>query len=315
MTATAVTVFHRTADRDVFLRWAVDTVGSAAREFPGFREVRAAAPEAPSLDWAASVAFDTEQHLHAWLDSATGALVGSSGETMGLRRASPPLILLPGRLPPGTVVFEHPVAPGREANFEDAQARLAATISAYPGFEGSAVLGPQTAGSWIAVLRFRTEHHLEDWMRSAQRAEALPDLRSQLAGDFTVAVRSVPFGSVLRVQDGETRVTPTWKTAMLVLLVLYPTVMTLSRFVTPRVADLGAPPWLSIWIGQIGSVALLSWLLMPTITRRFRRWLDPVEGAGRRVGVVGAAVVALGYAATLAVFATVPWLQFWTHQP
>ena len=100
---------------------------------------------------------------------------------------------------------------------------------------------------------------------------------------------------------------------MLVLLVLYPTVMTLSRFLGPVLDDLGAEPWLSMWLSQIVSVGLMTWFLMPVVTGWFRRWLDPVDGAGARVSLVGAAVVAAVYAATLTIFASVTWLQFWDY--
>jgi hypothetical protein len=156
----------------------------------------------------------------------------------------------------------------------------------------------------------RTDHQLQSWLNSPQRKQALPQLRSQLAEDFSVVAHSTPFGSILRVQDGTTRVTPNWKTAMLVLLVLFPTVMTLSRFLGPVLDNAGAEPWLSMWTSQIVSVGLMTWFLMPVVTSWFRRWLDPVDGASVRVSVIGAGVVLLGYVATLALFATVTWLQF-----
>ena len=42
-----------------------------------------------------------------------------------------------------------------------------------------------------------------------------------------------------------------------------------------------------------------------------RRWLDPVDGAGLRISLRGAAVAVIVYAASLTVFATVEWLQYW----
>ena len=75
--------------------------------------------------------------------------------------------------------------------------------------------------------------------------------------------------------------TPNWKSAMLVLLVLYPTVMVLSRFFGPILDRVGAEPWLALWVSQIVSVSALQWWLMPTVTRPFRNWLDP----GRRGSV------------------------------
>ncbi|MFE3290317.1 antibiotic biosynthesis monooxygenase [Rhodococcus sp. NPDC059234] len=310
--ATAVTVFHREPEAVTFVDWA-DRMGAAAAHATGFVEARVAAGEAPELDWALSVTFDSEANLQLWLDDPDRRRLLAEGMAVGCRRASADLILVRDHLPPGTAVFEHPVAPGRERQFVGAQARLAAVIAEFPGFEGSAVLGPRGPGRWFAVLRFRTDRQLAAWLESAERDEALPALRSELTEDFAVIASSAPFGSILRVQDGRATVTPRWKTAMLVLLALYPTVMTLSRFVTPRFVDWGAPLWLSTWLGQVVSVGLLTFVLMPAVTARFRRWLDPVDGAGTRISLAGAAAVLLLYAATLALFGSMRWLQFWDY--
>jgi hypothetical protein len=53
---------------------------------------------------------------------------------------------------------------------------------------------------------------------------------------------------------------------------------------------------------------------MPTVTRPFRKWLDPVDGAGGRISAIGAVIVAAGYALTLTLFASVTWLQFWDYR-
>lgn len=309
--ATGVTVFHRTPDPAAFLDWA-SGIDSAASGFVGFVDAQAVAPQARELDWAAAVTFDHEEQLHAWLDSAQRADLFETGESHGFRRASSDLTLVQGCLPPGVAVFGHTVAPDRDRHFEDAQARLAARIASFSGFEGSAVLGPRDNGRWFAVLRFRTEHQLDEWMRSRERMEALPELRSELTEDFTVT-RSTSFGSIVRLQDGKARITPAWKTAMLILLVLYPTVMTISRFLGPVLVERGTPIWLSTWLSQIVSVGLLTWLLMPAVTKRFRRWLDPVDGSTTAVTVVGAAVVLVAYGLTLALFGSVRWLQFYDY--
>jgi uncharacterized protein len=89
--------------------------------------------------------------------------------------------------------------------------------------------------------------------------------------------------------------------------------MLLSRFLGPVFMDMGAEPWLSMWLGQIASVAALTYVLMPLGTRAFSPWLDPVDGASVKVSVLGALVVIAGYAATLWLFAAVPWLDFWLH--
>lgn len=68
-----------------------------------------------------------------------------------------------------------------------------------------------------------------------------------------------------------------------------------------------------MWLSQVVSLAALQWVLMPWAGRWFRRWLDPVDGAGARVSVVGVVVLVVCYVLTLAVFAAVQWLQYWDY--
>ncbi|MDJ0392225.1 hypothetical protein QMK17_02625 [Rhodococcus sp. G-MC3] len=186
-------------------------------------------------------------------------------------------------------------------NFASWVAELHARAENAPGFDSARISAPEAQSfEWA-------------WMQSDVRSAALPEPRKQLTGDFSAISHSTPFGSLVRVEDGRTQVTPDWKTAMLVLLVLYPTVMTLSRFVGPILDDVGAPPWLSMWLSQILSVGLMTYFFMPAVTGWFRRWLDPIDGAGRRLSLIGALTVVLVYALTLTVFASIKWLQFWDY--
>ncbi|MGN2637582.1 antibiotic biosynthesis monooxygenase [Nocardia takedensis] len=314
MRATAITVFHRPAEAAAFLTW-LTRMAAVAAAAPGFVQNTRAVSDEPLLDPGLAVAFETEDDAHAYLDSPARARVVAEGEALGFHRRSADLVLVDGQLPPpGVGVFRHSVAAGRSAEFVATEVELVALSAGFPGFDGAALFGPGGPGGWFSVLRFRTAGQLAAWLESEQRRAALPALRSELTEDFSMAVHSTPFGSTLRTVDGRTRVTPTWKVAMLVLLVLYPTVMTLSRFLGPVLDEWGAPPWLAMWLSQIVSVASMSWVLSPAAAAAFRRWLDPVDGAGWRRGLVGATVVAALYAATLALFASVPWLQYWDYR-
>ncbi len=191
--------------------------------------------------------------------------------------------------------------------------RRSGAAAGRPGHEGTVLLPPDRHGDWISLGRFRTSAQLSEWLRSAERSEALSGLRSTLRREFASASNTTPFATTVRIEGGRTLMTPNWKSAMLVLLVLYPTVMLLSRFLGPVLADAGAEPWLGLWLSQIVSVAAMQWWLMPTASRPFRRWLDPVEGRGFRIGVAGAAAIIVLYAVTLTVFATVHELHFWDY--
>src|SRR6202165_5804311 len=311
--ATAITVFHRVPDTPRFDTWLPGLVASA-RKAEGFVASRVSVHQDPRLDLAVEVTFRTEDLLHTWLDGPARNAVLRAGESRGYFTASSDLVIVGGGVPPvGVGVFLHSVAVGKEADFEAAQARIAEATAAFPGCEGTVLFPPDLAGEWTSLIRFRRGHQLAAWMRSRERAEALPDVRANLTRDSSEVTRTAPFGSTVRTDNGETKITPGWKIAMLILLTLYPSVMLLSRFFGPALGRLGVGPGVALWLSQIVSVAALQWLFMPAASRAFRRWLDPIDGASLRVSLAGAAVIVVLYAATLLLFASVKSLQFWDY--
>ena len=324
MTATAITILHRPVRgarsdgrevaREGFDEWVL-ALRSVASTAPGFVESLVSVHGDERLDYAIAATFRTERQLNDWLDGQPRAEVVREGATRGFHRASSDLVVIEGELtPPGIAVFRHGVAAGRDADFVQAQGDLTKVSSRFPGYEGTVVFPAGVSGEWTSLIRFRTERLLGGWLKSNQRQESLSSLRSTLARDFSTASHTTPFGTTVRIENGETELTPSWKSAMLVLMVLYPTVMLLSRFLGPQLDRLGAEPWLSMWLSEVASVSALQWVLMPFAAARMRRWLDPVDGAGLTVTLRGVAAVGAVYVVTLSIFATVTWLQFWDYR-
>lgn len=313
MSAIAVTIFHRPANRAAFDAWA-DGLLAAARTAPGFVDAVVSVHADPRLEPAVAATFATEGQLHAWLDGQAHAAVLRDGRAHGVHQASTDLVVVEGEVtPPGIAVFRHAVSAGREDDFISAQGDLTGASSQFSGYEGTVVFPPGSGTQWMTLIRFRTEKLLSGWLKSPQRSDALPSLRSALERDFSTFSHTTPLGTTVRFENGEAEMTPSWKTAMLVLMVLYPTVMLLTRFVGPVLDRFGAQPWLAMWLSEVASVSLLQWVLMPFAVNRMRRWLDPVDGSSARVSLRGAAVVVAVYAVTLAVFAGITWLQFWDY--
>jgi antibiotic biosynthesis monooxygenase (ABM) superfamily enzyme len=300
--AAAITIFHRPSDPERFGRWAAGYLASA-RHTSGYVNARDSVQGSRPLDWAVEVAFDSPERLDEWLDGAERQAALGEGEAQGYWRSASELILAHGELPPANVgVFLHSVAPGKEAEFTAAQSELTVVSSGFPGYEGTALFPADSSGQWMSVLRFRRPGQLTAWIRSRERQEALPRLRGELTRDFAELPRSAPFGSTVRVADGQTKITPAWKSAMLVVLCLYPTVMLLSESLAPALSHLGVKQPPAIFVGNVVSVILLQWVLVPAASRPFRRWLDPIDGASARISLSGAAMVVAAYAALLLVF-------------
>lgn len=312
--ATVVTIFHRTDDPRDFTAVAAELRETAS----GATDLRVSILDRPHLDWGIAVSFSDPESLHAWLDGPARKRVLRAAAERGILVAAADLVITPDGVPPGIGVFRHTVTHGRELDFVSAEARLAETSAGFSGFEGCCAFLAAPDGAdreSMAVLRFRTEPQLSAWLRSPERDAALSGLRLSLSREFSLVSSTTAFGTTVRTENGRTAITPRWKTAMLILLVLYPTVMLLSRFLGPVIDRLGAEPWLAMWVSQVVSVATLQWALMPWAGRWFQRWLDPVDGAGARTSALGAAAVIAGYAVTLTVFATVQWLQYWDYGP
>jgi antibiotic biosynthesis monooxygenase (ABM) superfamily enzyme len=299
------------ANPEVFGAWTAD-VRSAAEAIPGFVAFAASNLRDVPLDWAVAVSFASQTQLDAWLDGSHWKDLVNQGAERGLLRLSSDLVIVDGAvLPSGVGIVSSRVSDGMEADFHAAHGRLTNAASAFAGYQGTAIFPRGTSGEWMSLIRFRTEPQLSAWLHSPQRAEVLPPVRSSLTQDFSVFAKTTPLGTTVRSVNGKTEMTPSWKTAMLLLMVLYPLAMLQSKFVSPVIGRLGTEPWLSVWLGQIISVVLMQWWLMPTVSKWCRRWLDPVDGAGFRVSLRGATVAVVVYVVSLTVFATVDWLQYW----
>jgi uncharacterized protein len=105
---------------------------------------------------------------------------------------------------------------------------------------------------------------------------------------------------------------PKWKTGLSVLVGLYPTVVLLTLAISEIWP--GGPLWATLLVGNICSVSLLTWLVMPVVTRALRFWLVPGHQISRaRLDFIGAAA-SIGF---LTIAALVFWLcttQIW-HLP
>jgi hypothetical protein len=68
-------------------------------------------------------------------------------------------------------------------------------------------------------------------------------------------------------------------------------------------ADASVPGYLALFIGNVLSVGLLTWLLMPLVNRAFAFWLNPGGARPVLTATAGAALVAACWGVFLLIFA------------
>lgn len=171
---------------------------------------------------------------------------------------------------PVTVTVARRVAPGREEDFERWYDGIIGAASRFPGFLGAGVLRPTGVGQeWHVVYRFADDAALHRWEVSPERGSWL-----RRAEDFAeeTAQRRVSGLETWFAMPGRTApAPPRWKMAVVTLLAIIPLVLVMNLTVLPLLRDW--PLVLRTIVFALILTSLMTWVVMPRVTRLFRRFL------------------------------------------
>ncbi|MCP9851246.1 antibiotic biosynthesis monooxygenase [Cyanobium sp. Morenito 9A2] len=256
--------------------------------------------------WTIRISFASPEELEAWqsstachdlLAAAAPLLVGGVFEE---RREQADAY--PGSRSDVTEVIFSKVRAGMSEQFRSWAQRIQAAQASYPGYLGMYLQPPQGGGEghWVTILRYDSASHLEAWMNSRQRADLLAESRQFMEREELVRITS-SFPGWVPVDPVSGQAPPNWKTAMLVLLGLYPIVMLELRLLSPILSGLGIHGALATFIGNSISVALTSFLTMPWFVQTFNWWLFPGLASPRALTRRGVQIVCLLYLLEVAV--------------
>ena len=190
------------------------------------------------------------------------------------------------------------ISPKRHDEYMEWQRAITSAAAKFPGYEKTEVFEPysDTDPDWITMVHFNNSENLEKWLASDERRfwtkefiATFGEYRLQRLGGLASWFSSVAGSEPV----------PGWRIALTVVLTLYPTVMLLTKWVSPALASL--PFAVVMLLSNMISVAMLQWLFMPVVTRALGFWLQPSRsiGIGRTVaGFVGiaAALAAMTWA-------------------
>jgi len=289
---------------DAFTAWKGrhDTI---IAKFPGFISSDIMPPDEHSDTWTIILNFKTAVELSAWQESTERAAIvaellpltsgGNLGEVMQKEE--------PGKAQPGTVVTQvifSLIKPGKEDAYREWAARMQQEQSKYPGYKGMYLQPPSTKGGhWTTLLRFDTSEHLEAWLVAPERVKMLQEARPLIEKEELLRLAtSFPGWVPLNPLTGEGP--PNWKTALLVLLGLYPIVVLELHFLSPLLR--GETPPLATFIGNVISVALTSFLTMPLFVGWFSWWLFVDAKSPKNATLKGLILLAAIFAAQVVFF-------------
>ncbi len=171
---------------------------------------------------------------------------------------------------PVTVTVARRVAAGREHEFETWYDGIIGAASRFPGFLGSGVLRPHAAEQdWHVVYRFADPSSLRRWETSPERAQwlAKADHLARETGVSHVTGLETWFALPGRTAPAP----PRWKMAAVTLVAIIPLVLLMNLFVLPVLSGWPMVARTLVFSGTL--TGLMTWVVMPRVTRVFRRFL------------------------------------------
>lgn len=176
-----------------------------------------------------------------------------------------------------TAVITHTVKPGREEGYEEWMRGIIPVAKTFEGHLGVNILRPQRGAhpEYIIVLHFDHHNHLRAWLESDERREWIERVKPFIQAAENVQVLT-GLETWFELPRRPLKAPPKrYKMALLTWLGVFVTLSIVSRLLSPLLAPL---PTLLAQVITVGVVVwILTYLLMPQLTRLFYKWLYPTQ--------------------------------------
>lgn len=176
---------------------------------------------------------------------------------------------------PLTVVVSRRVKKGQETAFEKLSSQMTERAAKFPGYLGATMFRPSSPDDpeYRIVFKFRDRETLTAWEESQERAELLEQIESLLVKP---SEREVTSGIVTWFSlpgQNPVKPPPKWKMTFVSWLALYPAVTLVFVLFGDLLAQI--PLLLRTMAVTIVVMVLMSYVLMPRMTKWFAFWLFP----------------------------------------
>jgi uncharacterized protein len=171
-----------------------------------------------------------------------------------------------------TVVISQLVKLGSETTYEVWVKDITSVARTYAVHLGTNVIRPQVGvrSEYVIIFRFDCYENFKTWMASRDREYWLTQAKPLIQSDPQVQQIS-GLEAWFSLPHQPLKTPPRYKIALLTWAVVYVLINLLNTFVTPLLRSLPSPIVSLIICGVM--VGLLTYVVMPKVSRLFSRWL------------------------------------------
>ena len=179
---------------------------------------------------------------------------------------------------PVTVVVSRRVLPGREGDYERWIRGVTGAALTFPGHLGMNVFRPQHPGDpYVLVYKFDSGEHLDSWVKSDVRAGWIAEALTMTTDSRAEEVSGLE--SWFTLPGAAAMVPPPkWKMALVSTVVVWVLANVVGAIIRQLLGELPLAPGLvlslaSSLVSTAIVASLLTWVVMPRVTRVLARWL------------------------------------------
>jgi len=174
-----------------------------------------------------------------------------------------------------TVSIARKVHPGAEKEYEDWLHRISQVATKFPGHQGVNILKPsnKTGGEYVLIVGFDTYAHQRAWEASTVRKQFLDELKSRNFVEGCAEIKKVSgLEFWFQLPEVPTHAAPNrHKMAFILMIVVFSLLIGINFAFGFWLNALPMPARLGIMV--IGQVLLMTYLVMPAVTRLLKSWL------------------------------------------
>ncbi len=177
--------------------------------------------------------------------------------------------------PPITAVASRRVKPGREGEFEEWISGLLSAAHGFPGYLGSNVVRPSGPedDEYQIVFKFDHASNLKRWEESEERRRWLRKSEDLIKEEPDIRILTgLETWFTLPSREGDPR-PPRYKMTVVTWLAVFPLATAVFMVLDPLIG--GVPVVLRTLVFTLIMVSLMTYVVMPRMTRLFSFWLYP----------------------------------------